>query len=78
MGKLTSGGIGHTVNGGNAIGIGYVAPPEAAEGLGLKDLKAQVLSGEYELGVVGTETRVKAEVVWDALYDPRSDKMRDV
>ena len=45
------------------------------QGLGLKALKAAVLSGEYEIGV-GTR-RVKAEVVWEALYDPRAEKMRD-
>ena len=41
----------------------------------MKALKAAVLSGEYEIGV-GTR-RVKAEVVWEALYDPRAEKMRD-
>lgn len=41
----------------------------------MKALKAAVLSGEYEIGV-GTG-RVKAEVAWEALYDPRAEKMRD-
>jgi hypothetical protein len=40
----------------------------------LKALKAAVLSGEYEIGV-GTR-RVKAEVVWEALYDPSAKNMR--
>lgn len=78
VGKLTSGGIGYTVNHGGAIGIGYVTPPKAAQagGLPLKELREIVMGGEYEIGV-GLR-RVKAEVSWDALYDPRAEKMRDV
>ena len=73
VGHLTSGGIGHTVNDGGAIGIGYVAPPGAAGGMSVNQLRAAVLAGEYELEVGAR--RVAAEVSWDALYDPRSERM---
>jgi len=78
VGKLTSGGFGHSVNSGRAIGIGYVTPTELLEsddGLKPKALKVAVMEGgQYELEVAGR--RVQAEVVWDALYDPGQQQLR--
>ena len=80
VGKLTSGGIGHSVNGGNSIGIGFVTPLQllrdpGAPGMSIRDLKAAVTGAEYEIEV-GTQ-RVRAEVEWDALFDPRSSRMTE-
>jgi len=70
VGHLTSGGIGHTVNHGRAIGIGYVNLSDP--GRSMKELKAEVLSGSYELEVANG--RVAVDVAWDALHDPRSER----
>eukprot|EP01047_Picozoa_sp_COSAG01_P089493 COSAG01_NODE_21580_length_895_cov_1.015075_1_plen_95_part_00 len=74
VGHITSAGIGHTVNAGRAIGIGYVNVKGG--GRSVRELKALVMAGDYELAVPGG--RVAVEVTWDALYDPQSKKMRDV
>jgi len=71
VGQLTSGGIGHTVNDGRAIGIGYVNLGGA--GRSVTEMKAEVLSGSYELEVANG--RVAVDVAWDALYDPRSERL---
>jgi len=71
VGHLTSGGIGHTVNDGRAIGIGYVnlGGPGRSE----EEMKAEVLSGSYALEVANGSVAV--DVAWDALYDPRSERL---
>jgi len=60
IGQLTSGGIGHSVNGGRAIGMGYVESPG-----GGRVTKRHVAEGGYELEVAGR--RVPAAVSWSAL-----------
>jgi len=72
VGHLTSGGIGHTVNNGRAIGIGYVNL--GGSGRTVKEMKAEVLRGRYELETA--HGRVAVDVTWDALYDPRSERLR--
>jgi 4-methylaminobutanoate oxidase (formaldehyde-forming) len=71
VGHLTSGGIGHTVNDGRAIGIGFVTLD--GPGRSVKEMKAEVLGGSYELEVA--HGRVAVDVAWDALYDPRSERL---
>lgn len=75
VGHLTSGGIGHTVRQGRAIGMGYVNV--AGPGKTVKALKEAVLGAEYEVEVPDVDGRVAVDVHWDALYDPKAAKMRD-
>lgn len=65
VGWLSSGGYGHTI--GRPIGLGYVSNVDGVT-------REFVESGEYELEVAGL--RVAARVNWDALYDPKSSRVR--
>ena len=60
VGFLTSGGIGHTINGGRAIGMGYVESPG-----GGRVTKKHVNEGAYEVEVAGR--RIPIEASWGAL-----------
>lgn len=64
-GYLTSGGFGYTID--SPIGYGYVRRQDGVD-------EAWLMSGEYEI-VVATE-RHSAQVQLDALYDPRSERIR--
>ena len=60
VGHLTSGGIGHSVNGGRAIGMGYVEAPH-----GGRVTKKHVSEGGYEVEVAGRRMSIVAS--WSAL-----------
>ena len=76
VGHVTSGGIGHTVNDGRAIGLGYVAAPRSVPVESTKAFKEWTLDGAYELEVAGR--RVAARAHWEPLYDHNAKRMRDV
>ena len=81
VGKLTTGGVGYSVNSGNAIGMGFVRKTEddaAEKGTPTywRRKVADAVEGKavWEVEVAGQRLRVMPSL--SALYDPKGTKMR--